>query len=142
MRPGLPRLRYRSTYRTVSRMHRTEPIDFYFDVGSPYAYLAAERVERVLPAPVVWQPVLLGGLFKLTGRSSWALGDFERRRRGMEEIERRAASYGLPPLRWPDPWPGDYLAAMRLATWARRQGRAREFAHLAMGAAFAGGRDL
>ncbi|MEA2449523.1 MAG: hypothetical protein QOG63_1455, partial [Thermoleophilaceae bacterium] len=83
-------------------MNRTEPVLFYFDVGSPYAYLAAERVEHVLGA-VDWRPVLLGGLFKLTGRSSWALGDFERRRRGMAEIERRAARYGLPPLRWPDP---------------------------------------
>src|SRR3954469_12068439 len=65
---------------------------------SPYAYLAAERVDRVLPRPASWQPVLLGGLFKLTGRSSWALGDYERRRRGMAEIERRAELYGAPPL--------------------------------------------
>jgi 2-hydroxychromene-2-carboxylate isomerase len=124
-------------------MNRTEPaIIFHFDVGSPYAYLAGERVERVMGAPVEWRPVLLGGLFKLTGRSSWALGDFERRRRGMEEIERRAARYGLPPLRWPDPWPDDYLAAMRIATWAHRQDRARDYAQAALRAAFAGGRHL
>jgi 2-hydroxychromene-2-carboxylate isomerase len=123
-------------------MNRTEPIDLYFDVGSPYAYLASERIERVLGGAVEWRPVLLGGLFKLTGRSSWALGDFERRRRGMAEIERRAAAHGLPPLRWPDPWPDDYLAAMRLATWAAAQGRARDFARAAMRAAFVGGRHL
>ena len=124
-------------------MNRTEhAATFYYDVGSPYAYLAATRIDRVLPVPVRWQPVLLGGLFKLTGRSSWALGDFERRRLGMEEIERRAARYGLPPLRWPDPWPGDYLAAMRLATHAHREGRGREFALAAMRSAFADGRDL
>ena len=123
-------------------MNRTEPVAFYFDVGSPYAYLAAERIERVLAAPVDWRPVLLGGLFRLTGRSSWALGDFERRRRGMEEIERRAARYGLPPLRWPDPWPDDYLGAMRVATWARAEGHAREFALAATRAAFASGRHL
>ena len=35
---------------------------FYFDIGSPYAYLAAERLERVLAGPINWQPVLLGGL--------------------------------------------------------------------------------
>jgi 2-hydroxychromene-2-carboxylate isomerase len=122
-------------------MNRTEPVLFYFDVGSPYAYLAAERVERVLGA-VDWRPVLLGGLFKLTGRSSWALGDFERRRRGMAEIERRAARYGLPPLRWPDPWPGDYLAAMRVATFARGEGRARDYALAAGRMAFGAGRDL
>ena len=89
-----------------------------------------------------WQPVLLGGLFRLTGRSSWALGDFERRRRGMAEIERRAAAYGLPPMRWPDPWPGDYLTAMRAATHAHLLGRTLDFARAAARAAFAHGRDL
>ena len=74
-------------------------VTFYFDVGSPYAYLAAERLPALLPEPVHWQPVLLGGLFRLTGRSSWALGDYRRRQAGMAEIERRTRSYGLPPMR-------------------------------------------
>jgi 2-hydroxychromene-2-carboxylate isomerase len=99
------------------------PLTFYFDLGSPYAYLAAERVETVLGGPVMWQPVLLGGLFKLTGRSTWALGDYERRQRGMAEIERRVRAYGLPPMRWPDPWPSDYLFAMRVATFAAAAGQ-------------------
>ncbi len=115
---------------------------FYFDVGSPYAYLAAERADRVLPGPVRWQPVLLGGLFKLTGRSSWALGDYRRRQRGMAEIERRARGYGLPPIVWPDPWPGDYLAAMRVVTYAFQAGRGREVTARAFADAFARGRDL
>lgn len=33
---------------------------FYYDLGSPYAYLAAERIEEVLPEPVEWQPISLG----------------------------------------------------------------------------------
>jgi 2-hydroxychromene-2-carboxylate isomerase len=124
-------------------MNRTETAPtFYYDLMSPYAYLAAERIERVLPEPAHWQPVLLGGLFKLTGRSSWALGDYERRRRGMAEIERRAAAYGMPPLRWPDPWPSSSLQAMRVAIHARRAGREREFASAAFAVAFAEGNDL
>ncbi len=118
------------------------PVTFYFDVGSPYAYLAAERAERVLPGPVHWQPVLLGGLFKLTGRSSWALGDYRRRQRGMAEIERRARGYGMPPIVWPDPWPSDYLAAMRLVTHAFRVGSGREVAARVFADSFARGRDL
>jgi 2-hydroxychromene-2-carboxylate isomerase len=117
-------------------------VTFYFDVGSPYAYLAAERVPALLPEPVRWQPVLLGGLFKLTGRSSWALGDYRRRQSGMAEIERRARAYGLPPILWPDPWPTDYLGAMRVATYAFEQGRGREFTHAAMRAAFQQGHEL
>jgi len=122
-------------------MKRTAPI-VYFDVGSPYAYLALERAERVLGVEPVWQPVLVGALFKLTGRSSWALGDFARRQAGMAEVERRAAAYGLPPVRWPDPWPDDYLTAMRAATYAHRLGRTLEFARAATHAAFQDGRDL
>jgi 2-hydroxychromene-2-carboxylate isomerase len=115
---------------------------FYYDLMSPYAYLAAERIDRMLPQPPEWQPVLLGGLFKLTGRSSWALGDYERRRLGMAEIEARAERYGLPPLRWPDPWPTTSLAAMRMAVYARRAGRERAFASAAFATAFVDGHDL
>jgi 2-hydroxychromene-2-carboxylate isomerase len=115
---------------------------FYYDLMSPYAYLAAERLDRLLPQAPEWRPVLLGGLFKLTSRSSWALGDYERRRRGMAEIAARAERYGLPPLRWPDPWPTSSLAAMRMAVHARRAGREREFAAAAFGAAFLRGQDL
>ncbi|HSZ12602.1 MAG TPA: DsbA family protein [Solirubrobacteraceae bacterium] len=115
---------------------------FYFDLGSPYAYLAAERLGAVLPEPVWWQPLSLGGLFKLNGRSSWALGDHQRRQAGMAEVERRARGYGLAPVRWPDPWPGNYLMAMRAATFAFSAGRGREFTLEAFRDAFARGRDL
>jgi 2-hydroxychromene-2-carboxylate isomerase len=115
---------------------------FYFDLGSPFAYLAAERVRDVLPEPVQWQPVSLGALFKLNGRSSWAVGDPERRQAGMAEVERRASLYGLPPVRWPDPWPGNYLMAMRAAIFAHRAGRGVEFTMQAFRDAFREGVDL
>jgi 2-hydroxychromene-2-carboxylate isomerase len=115
---------------------------FYFDVGSPYAYLASTRVDDVLPEPARWQPVLLGGLFKLTGRSTWALGDYRRRQRGMAEIERRARGYGLAPIMWPDPWPTSYLGVMRVITYAFKVGRGREVADRAFADAFTRGRDL
>jgi 2-hydroxychromene-2-carboxylate isomerase len=86
--------------------------------------------------------VSLGAIFKLAGRSSWSLGDAERRAAGMAEVERRALSYGLPPLRWPNPWPGNYLIAMRAATFADREGVGREFALQAFRGAFQEGHDL
>jgi 2-hydroxychromene-2-carboxylate isomerase len=120
----------------------TPPITFYFDLGSPFAYLAAERLHTLLPEPVSWQPVLLGGLFRLTGRSSWALGDYRRRQAGMADIERRALAYGLAPMRWPDPWPADYLTAMRATTYAFSVGQGREFAMQAYRDAFQRGSEL
>lgn len=113
---------------------------FHYDLGSPYAHLTAARVDRELPGPVEWRPVLLGDIFAATGRSSWARTP--RRADGMAEVERRAAELGLPPIRWPDPWPNDGLRAMRAAVHADARGRGREFADAAFDVQFAEGRPL
>jgi 2-hydroxychromene-2-carboxylate isomerase len=122
----------------------SERATFYFDLGSPYAYLAAERIsglftEAELEQPE-WQPILLGGLFRVFDRDSWANGPG--RAEGMAEVERRASSYGLPPIVWPDPWPGNTLIAMRAATFAKQTGRTVSFALAGFRQAFAAGRDL
>lgn len=123
-------------------MTQATQASFYFDLGSPYAYLCAERLAGVPEGEVRWRPILLGGLFRLNGRSSWAQGDRERRRAGMAEIERRARAYGLPAIHWPQPWPADYLFAMRVATHAFAEGRGREFTLRAYREAFVRGRNL
>ena len=121
-----------------------ERATFYFDLGSPYAYLAAERIsglftEAGLEQPE-WVPVLLGGLFHRFDRGSWSLTPA--REEGVAEVERRASAYGLPPIVWPDPWPGNTLVAMRVATFAKQTGRTVSFALAAFRQAFAAGRDL
>lgn len=48
-------------------------VEFFFDVGSPYSYLAYHQLPRIAKArsaEVVWRPMLLGGVFKATGNSS------------------------------------------------------------------------
>jgi 2-hydroxychromene-2-carboxylate isomerase len=117
---------------------------FLYDLGSPFAYLAAERVNAVFAEAGAevpeWQPVLLGGLFQRFGRDSWAGGPD--REEGLREVERRASAYGLPPIAWPDPFPGNTLYAMRVATFAKEIGRAVSFSLAAFRQAFAAGRDL
>jgi 2-hydroxychromene-2-carboxylate isomerase len=117
---------------------------FYFDLGSPYAYLSAERISGLFTAAGLeqpeWQPILLGGLFGQFDRDSWGTGSG--REAGMAEVERRGAAYGLPPIVWPDPWPGNTLAAMRVATFAKQTGRTIAFSLAAFRQAFAAGRDL
>jgi 2-hydroxychromene-2-carboxylate isomerase len=117
---------------------------FFYDLGSPYAYLAAERVNALFAEirgePPEWQPILLGGLFKRFGRDSWARG--EGRDEGMREVKRRASAYGLPPISWPEPFPGNTLLAMRAATYAKEIGRGVSFSLAAFRQAFAAGRDL
>ncbi|MFZ1926628.1 MAG: DsbA family protein [Solirubrobacteraceae bacterium] len=118
------------------------PVTFYFDLGSPYAYLTAERIDVVLPKAALWQPISLGGLFKANGRSSWALAGADSRAAGIAEVQRRTREYGLRDVRWPEPWPSNYLYAMRAATYAFQVGRGREFALEAFRHAFARGHDL
>jgi 2-hydroxychromene-2-carboxylate isomerase len=117
---------------------------FYYDLGSPYAYLSAERISGLFTAAKIeqpeWQPVLLGGLFRTFDRGSWALT--EARAEGIAEVEERAARYGLPPLVWPDPWPGEMLNAMRVATFAKQTGRTVSFSLAAFRQQFAAGKDL
>lgn len=120
------------------------PATFFYDLGSPYAYLSAERIHSVFEEagapPPAWRPVLLGGLFQRFDRGSWAQTDA--REEGMREVERRAQAYGLPPIRWPDPWPGSYLFAMRVATFATEIGRGVSLPLAAFRQHFAAGRDL
>ncbi len=113
---------------------------FYYDLGSPYAWLTAERIHAVMPEPPVWQPILLGGIWQHTGSGSWSLTD--EREAGIAEVERRAREYGLMEVRWPDPWPSSSLAAMRAATFAQQAGRAVAFSLAAFRQAFCAGRDL
>jgi 2-hydroxychromene-2-carboxylate isomerase len=87
---------------------------FFYDLNSPYAYLAAERIDDLLE--VEWVPVLVGAMFKATGRTSWGMGPG--RADGIAEIERRAAERGLEPIAWPEPWPGNSLMCMRAAVYA------------------------
>lgn len=114
--------------------------ELYFDLASPYAYLALERADRVLGGPVTLVPVLVGAIFGWRGHGSWALTT--EREAGMAEIERRAREYGLPPMDWPPHWPANALSAMRCATWAARQRRVAEFAHVVGRRQWAHGADI
>jgi 2-hydroxychromene-2-carboxylate isomerase len=110
-------------------------MELFYDVGSPYAYLAVERFEAVVGVRPTLSPVLLGGIFKATGRSTW--GRSEERSARMTDISARALAAGLPPVVWPSNWPADYLQAMRAVVWA-----GDDFARVAMRAAFSEGADL
>lgn len=123
------------------------PASFYFDLASPLAYLAAERVLHTLPGPAEWQPVL-GAELRAPTTKSLVAEDFDAFRCEQErdifraEIARRAGELGLQPLRWPAPFPFDSALAMRAATYAKSIGRTVPFAQAAFRQAFAGGRDL
>jgi len=134
---------------------------FYFDLASPLAYLAAERVLHVFsspPTPVEWRPISAG---ELRGRTP-AEAQYDGARVTKKEIhdgarhnvnnndalalrklvECRARGLDLQPIRWPEPFPFDSALAMRVATYAASIGRAVPFAQAAFRQAFAGGHSL
>jgi 2-hydroxychromene-2-carboxylate isomerase len=109
-------------------------VTFFFDVASPWTYLAAERAERLFPG-CRWQPatseVLLGA------RSAPDPRDDARR----AAAERRATELRLP-LVWPETWPSAGQGAMRVAAMAAERGNAAPFVLAAGRLAFCGGYDL
>jgi 2-hydroxychromene-2-carboxylate isomerase len=113
---------------------------FYFDLASPDAYLAAERVLQTLPVATEWIPVLAR---ELPGAESFeAFRCAEERAIVLADYEARVEGRGLQPLRWPDPFPFDSAFAMRAATYAKSIGRVVAFSQAAFRQAFAGGRAL
>jgi 2-hydroxychromene-2-carboxylate isomerase len=104
-------------------------VSFYFDLASPWTYLAAERVDRRF-ADVRWQPAI--GEALPGGRDGVAL-------RGA--AEERAEALQMP-LVWPEPQPAPGRSAMRVAAMAAEHGRAAEFVLAASRLAFCGGYDV
>lgn len=111
---------------------RVQPV-FYFDLGSPESYLAAEQAMGALPVVPEWVPIFEAGL---PGHTP---GDVTARR---ARVEAEASTLHVQPLRWPPVWPGDARLAMIAATYSKQIGRAVAFSLAAFRQAFAGGRVL
>jgi 2-hydroxychromene-2-carboxylate isomerase len=104
----------------------TKTVEFYFDFGSPAAYLAATQLPHVCAdtgAELVWKPMLLGGVFQATGNHSPA----EIAPKGSymtTDLQRFARRYGVPFVHNPY-FPINTLLLMRGATAIQLQQPAR-----------------
>ena len=73
-------------------------VEFFFDFGSPTAYLAYTQLPKIAAesgAEIVWRPMLLGGVFKAAGNQSPVLVALK----GVwmwNDMERWANRYGVP----------------------------------------------
>jgi 2-hydroxychromene-2-carboxylate isomerase len=99
-------------------MSADDPI-FFYDLYSPYAYLAALRVDQVLPVAARWEPIVFGVVLREIGRLPWSLIDGEREA-GQEAVARRARERDLPAVRWPPGWPRESysMLPLRAVAWA------------------------
>ncbi len=105
---------------------------FFFDLGCPFSYLAAERVERVL-GDVAWIPTA-GAL--LRQGTEWCAPAAVR-----AHAETLAVALRIP-LVWPDNFPAPTPAALRAAAYAAEIGAGPRFALAASRLSFCGGFDL
>ena len=79
-------------------MSTKKQVEFYFDFGSPTAYLAYTQLPKIAAengAEIVWRPMLLGGVFKGAGNQSPVMVALK----GVwmwNDMERWANRYGVP----------------------------------------------
>ena len=93
-------------------------VSFFFDVSSPFAYLAATQIEAVAQrrsARVRWRPFLLGALFKSLGTADVPLFTMPqaKQRLARADMDRWAAHYGVP-FRFPSRFPMNTVKALRM----------------------------
>lgn len=89
-------------------------VEFLFDVGSPYTWLAYHQLPKIAQAQganIVWTPVLLGGIFQATGNKSPA--EVPAKGRYLDvDLQRWARAYGVGIKMNPD-FPINTLPLMR-----------------------------
>ena len=92
-------------------------VEFYFDLGSPYSYLAYYRILQIAEQQeiqIVYKPILLGGVFKATGNRS----PIEIPVKGVYSIldMQRWAEYYQIPMQMNPHFPMNTLTLMRILT--------------------------
>lgn len=91
-------------------------VEYYFDFGSPAAYLAWTQLPKLVQetgAALVYQPMLLGGVFQATGNHS-PVTIPAKGRYTFVDFARYAKAYGVPLQRNPN-FPINTLTLMRMA---------------------------
>lgn len=116
----------------------------YFDYGSPYSYLAWQRVrrfpERYADVDVVWEPVSAGHIFAQDGTRANAF--HPNQRAYMErDCAQWAEAYGVPFV-VPDSLPVRSIDAARLHCLARAQKKEALWMEAVFLAHFSGGKDI
>jgi 2-hydroxychromene-2-carboxylate isomerase len=52
-------------------------IDFYFDIISPYSYIAHKKIQKIKDIKFIYKPILLGGLHNLAGITAPAFNKYK-----------------------------------------------------------------
>ncbi|RSZ57710.1 2-hydroxychromene-2-carboxylate isomerase [Massilia atriviolacea] len=120
-------------------------LEFWFDFGSNYSYLATMRIEALAGAQgvrVLWKPFLLGPVFKAFG---WTSSPFvlqkEKGAYVWRDMQRQCDRYGLP---WTQPstFPRRALLPLRVALLGANERWIGAFCQRVMHANFVDDREI
>lgn len=102
-------------------------LDFYFDLSSPYSYLAATQLPALAErtgATVRWKPIVLFSVFQAANNTMPANSP-PKAQYMYRDLQRWAAEYGVPMV-FSSRFPLNTIPAMRLVVATERAGRAGE----------------
>ncbi len=119
------------------------PIEFYFDFSSPYGYLGAQRIDKIgaeFGRTVLWRPILLGVIFKITGQSP-LVSQTMRGPYAARDMARSARKLGVK-FALPEGFPFSSVYMCRVFYWldATSPDAAKTYARAVYKSAFADGR--
>jgi len=122
------------------------PIEFLFDFSSPYSFLASEQIEPLAARhgrTVVFQPILLGAVFKASGSAPLTEQYGPKAGYSVHDFERSARFAGVR-YRHPSKFPIGAVTASRAVLWLRqhRPDQASPFVHAVFRAFFQDDRDI
>ncbi len=121
------------------------PLDFYFDFSSPYGYFAGSRIDALAAKHgrgVIWRPILLGVVFKITGQQPLPTiplkGSY-----AQHDLARSARLFGVP-YKMPSKFPVSGTAPSRAFYWVgdKDPALAKKLAQALYHAYFAEDRDI
>jgi 2-hydroxychromene-2-carboxylate isomerase len=103
-------------------------VEFYYDLVSPYSYLAHREVSRICDehgADLSFRPMLLGAVHNAVGLQA-PIETEAKARYQARDIRRWAEHYGLP-MEFPEPFPFRTLKTMRAAMFLKGRGELEAF---------------
>ena len=118
-------------------------IDFYFDVSSPWTYLAFRNIQPLaleLNTSINWRPVLVGGIFNTVNQRMYASredSDSPRNRYAIKDLQDCARQTGLSIVFPPKVFPVNSVKSMRGCIWLAQNADTHELLLPFMEAVFA-----
>lgn len=121
------------------------PLEFYFDFSSPYAYIAANRIDGLAARygrEVDWRPMMLGAVFKVAGTQPLTMYPLKGQY-SIHDFQRSARQHGIA-FAMPANFPVATQVAARAVYWLKKNAPAKAvpFAKAVYKAYFVEGRDI